>query len=137
MLQETPPDPSLALVSTCVWLAQSFMSVLTGAPAFPSEAEKNHVLVVGDAFQKTYVALCHQDSCWTMHPKFHLLTHMVSFAATRRGGRNPAQDSCWMDEDWLRGISRIAKRCHKTTVQLTLVQRYLLCLRQKLRENEL
>ena len=58
---------------------------------------------------------------FNIRPKFHGMSHILDFAATRR---NPVTQSCWMEEDWIRRVANIAKRTHAKKTKLSTLQRY-------------
>lgn len=140
-LEEETARPDLpadfAELRAMVWLANSAMKVLCSDSPWLSAEEQNHVSVVGGAFLRLFVAQCHKDvNCWRLGPKFHLLWHIFHEASLRPSGRSPALDATWMDEDWIKKVQKICKRCHKLTVSRTMLQRYLIGLHQKLQESK-
>ena len=132
-LEQKPADESDEELYSLVWLANSWMQVLAAAGPFLSDAERHHVHIVGCAFQRVYIDLASKNRArWYVRPKFHLLTHVVESVVSTC--RNPLLDSAFMDEDWLKQMSRIIRRCHKVTCHQTALQRWLLCIHQKLKE---
>ena len=99
--------------------------------------EVNNVAVVGNAFLRTYISLHHdKPKQWRVRPKFHLLWHVINDVTVRKSKRNPALDSTWLDEDWIKKIQRVLKKCHKVTAPKTMLQRYLVALQHKLVEQD-
>lgn len=56
-------------------------------------------------------------------PKIHMWQHMCEYA--RVSLKNPVSGATWMDEDWIRGIMRLAGACHQRTAHFTSLKRYL------------
>lgn len=133
MLEEREPECSK--VATAIWLANSFMEVLGGAGPWLDEHQRLHVQIVGLAFQKVYLSLASENRRrWYVRPKFHLLTHVLQMQHS--SGRNPLLDSTWLDEDWIKRVGAMVRRCHKVTAPLTVLQRYLICLHHRLPKLE-
>ena len=132
-LDTTPPPQSCRKLSSCVWCADTFMTILCGAEPFLADDEVQNVQTVGNAFLKVFLSL-HNDQphVWRIRPKFHLLWHVVNDPALRPAKRNSSLDSTWLDEDWIKKIQRVLRKCHKVTAPKTLLQRYLVALRSKL-----
>ena len=132
-LETTPPPASCRKMCSGVWCADTFMTILCGAEPFLSDAEVQNVQTVGNAFLTGFLSL-HTDKphVWRIRPKYHLLWHVVNDATLRAAKRNTSLDSTWLDEDWIKKIQRILKKCHKVTAPKTLLQRYLVALRSKL-----
>lgn len=134
LLQSNPPPDECKKIVALVWLADSTMEVLCNGPPFLAHEERQHVSVVGNAMLRLYVDLCHDEpSNWRVRPKFHLCWHMINDPLSRAAGRNPSKEGTWLDEDWIKKIQRVCKRCHKVTARKTVLQRYLIGLQQKLR----
>ena len=116
-----------------VHTAASFMGVLGQAENFLSDEQAKHVEVVGEAFLKVWVSQAHlHPAVYRVRPKFHVLHHCVLEAAQRPSRRNVRLDSTWMDEDFMKKVSKIIRRTHRKTSPLTTLQRYLLVLKDEL-----
>ena len=125
------------LVATCVELAHHFMSGICGGDDFLDAERQHYIQACGHAFQVVYLTLAGQNSnVWRIRPKFHLLSHLIAEGG-RPSSRNPKENGTWMDEDWVKKISRILRRTHKKTSPQTVLQRYLLLLAQKLKRAEI
>lgn len=112
------------------------MDCLSSAGDTLSPEESSHASIVGDAFLKMYISLVHSEpDLWRLRPKLHMVWHLVHDAELRPSRRNPLLDSTWQDEDWVKRVARTLKRCHSRSAQKTVLQRYLLALQQKLRED--
>ena len=118
---------------TLLYTAASFMGVLGQAENFLSDEQAKHVEVVGEAFLKVWVSQAHlHPAVYRVRPKFHVLHHCVLEAAQRPSRRNVRLDSTWMDEDFMKKVSKIIRRTHRKTSPLTTLQRYLLVLKDEL-----
>lgn len=58
---------------------------------------------------------------FNIRPKFHSMCHILDFATS---GKNPVSQACWMEEDWVRSVSVLAKRTHAKKTSLSTLQRY-------------
>ena len=131
---ETQPSPDpCQKVRALIFCADSFTSCLSTGDMFLSAEEATHAKVMGETFLKLYISLIHDHpTVWHLRPKVHMLWHLSCDAWLRKSRRCPLLDSCWQDEDWLKHVARLLRRCHARTAQLTLLQRYLLLLQSKL-----
>lgn len=65
---------------------------------------------------------CPNRKMYKVVPKFHSLLHVcLNLPVTRR---NPRYDHLYMDEDFMKHISKIACRCHPLTMHKVTLQRY-------------
>lgn len=136
VLQRHPPPHCCQKVAVLLWLADSFMGVLSSAPDFMALPQREHVSAVGNAWLRLYIDLASNEPMnWRVRPKHHLLWHAVNDPLRRCSGRNPTADSTWLDEDWIKKIQRLCKKCHRVTAQKTVLQRWLVGLQQKLRSG--
>lgn len=55
-------------------------------------------------------------------PKFHSLLHLCLFVV--KTGRNPRYDHLYMEEDFMKHISKICARCHPSTMDTVALFRY-------------
>ena len=127
-------DPQYDHISAMVWLADSWVTMLCDGEDFISENCAKQIQVLGESFLKLYLQAAHlQPKVWKIRPKWHLVHHLILDAAMRRSHRNPSRDSTWMDEDWMKKVTRVIRRTHRKTSPLTTLQRYLMFLQQKIR----
>lgn len=130
-------DDSFTLMATMVWCAQSFARLLNAGPAFFCDEMAAQVRILGESFCKLYVQHVHlEPKVWKIRPKFHLVVHLALDAQLRKSRRNPAQDSTWGDEDWIKKIARMVRKTHRKTTAKRGLQRYLLLLKQKFVEQK-
>ena len=131
---EFPSDrDDLRMEYALIWLADSAMQVLSHAGSFLTDLEAEHVRVVGEQFLKVWIAAAHgRPMQFKVRPKFHILHHAFLEASSRPSRRNVWEDGTWMDEDWIKKISWIIKKTHRRTSPRTVLQRYLVFLRQEL-----
>mgnify|MGYP001817988002 CR=1 FL=1 len=125
------PVRSQGVLCACLYLADSFMSVVANAPRFMSPAEQEHKVVVGGLFVKLYMTLASeavasrpQKRLWRVRPKFHLLHHLVLEDAPSRTNYNC--HATWLDEDFLKTIMCIKKKVHRGAATRATLKRWLL-----------
>ena len=88
----------------------------------------NEVQVVGNFYLRTHLALnrkyCNWGSYRLFHvrPKLHMLFHVLDSCNT---GKNPCSDACWMEEDWIRRVAKLARMTHIKTAERSTLQRYV------------
>lgn len=124
-----PCDP---LIKTAVWSANNVIGLLTESRnvngVFLRPDEVDQAQRVGYFFLNVYFRLRLQFEGWctyrlfNIRPKVHLFVHILDHLVHKR---NPVVGSCWMDEDWLRRIMKIARKTHSTKTQESALQRYL------------
>ena len=120
-------------IHALVCLANVVMSILAHAELFLTDDQADMVAMLGEAFLKLWMLLSvERPKIFRIRPKMHLLHHIFLEAKSRASKRNVRADSCWMDEDMLKKISRVIRRTHKRTSAKRTLQRYLLLLKQKL-----
>lgn len=73
-------------------------------------------------------AVARQEFAWRMKPKFHLFQHVVF----SRRCVNAAKYSTWMDEDFLRKISKTMALTPGVTAQERTLQRWMMALPQSI-----
>jgi hypothetical protein len=63
-------------------------------------------------------------ACWRPKPKFHLMIHLVDdFVVPLH--INPRDFWCYMSEDFVGKMKRLAKACHRSSIVGSLLKRYL------------
>ena len=102
-LQDKPFESLYSDVATCIWAANSFLSVLMSAGLFLSIEEANHCYQVGMLLITVYAnlsktALDNEARFFKLRPKFHLMHHLV-LDCRKASRRNPNTDATWMDEE--------------------------------------
>lgn len=118
---------------TLLYTANSFMGILALADGFLSYEQAMHVAVVGEAFLKVWIGQAHaHPDIYRVRPKLHVLHHCILEGSERPSRRNVRLDATWMDEDFMKKVSRIIRQTHRCTSPLTTLQRYLLLLKDEL-----
>lgn len=119
------------LLKTVLWAAQNVFGVLSESrtrSVFLLPSEIQQVQTVGQLFLEVYLRLRVKYTGWCIYklfnvrPKFHILTHLITDMVRVR---NPVAASGWMDEDFLKGAMRIARKTHISTTQSSTLMRYL------------
>lgn len=126
-------------LSTLIWSANLWISMLFRAGMFLSEAEDEQRKVVGLLCIRTLVKLAREEleagrRLWRLRPKMHLVHHMCIDCRPSR--LNPHHLSCWMDEDFIKRAMKVVKAVHKRTATSSSLERYLLGLPQRFKAFE-
>ena len=113
--------------ATLLWSINSCMDILYHGPWYLSNEDCARVRTLGQVFMKVYMtlatrALRENVMMWRCRPKLHLLQHI--FRCHRR--INAAKYATWIDEDWLKKVSKTLKLVNATTAQERILQRWLL-----------
>lgn len=96
---------------------------------FLTPAEKNTAATLWNIYASTFLRLAREavenhKLLWRVRPKMHLIQHLMDWPRMV----NPSMYSCWMDEDWLRKISRTLKLSAVATAQKRVLQRWLMAI---------
>ena len=121
---------------TLLWASNRAMRLFYSAGRFLSENERNTVLILGRVFCRVYLnkaveAVQHHTLLWRVRPKFHMLVHLVEMP---NRCLNPSFYSTWMDEDFLKKISRTMRLTSVKTAQVRILERWLLSIPFNLQE---
>ena len=116
--------------ATAVWAANEFLLLYMTAGIFLT-AEQSDQSKMGMLFLRMYLtlssaALILEIKLWKVRPKLHMLHHVFLNWAWPQCRRNPHNDSTWMDEDYVKKVTRVGKKTHVSTTSLRVLQRYLL-----------
>ena len=100
---------------------------------FLSEEQQSRVRTLGSICLRMFYKLANQslernEYLWRCRPKLHLLAHLFKCHRTV----NCARCSTWMDEDFLKHISKTLKLVASTTAQKRILERWLLAMPQHL-----
>lgn len=68
-------------------------------------------------------ALQNNELIWALRPKLHAMSHVI--LGVEADSRNPKYFSCFLDEDFLGKVVKVAAKCHRVTVCGAVLQRYL------------
>ena len=129
-------DCGNAAMRSLLWAAEYSIGVMVKADVFLTDQESSQIAKVGQFFLIQYLKLHHEGSdsrykVFHLRPKWHLLTHVFMTVGTCK---NPAIGVCWLDEDFLKKIMAVTKKCHKLSACENTIRRYLLGLDNKFRE---
>eukprot|EP00438_Fugacium_kawagutii_P016275 Skav201189 [mRNA] locus=scaffold633:23863:24636:+ [translate_table: standard] len=122
--------------ATLLWSLNNALTILYDGPWFLTEQDCNKVRTLGSVFMRTYLklaseSLARNEMMFRCKPKLHLLHHV--FRMHRKV--NPAKFSTWMDEDFLRHISKTLRLVNAVTAQKRILERWLLALPVHLQSN--
>ena len=127
-------DPKYEVLESLLSCADMFATMLCKGPLFFSMEEARALSIVGEGFLKLYLQCATEaPHVYKLRPKWHMVHHLVLEPLIRPSHRNPASDSTWMDEDFIKRIGRLIRRTHRRTSAFTCLQMYLILLKQKLR----
>ena len=110
-----------------LWSLNRCLRLLYAADWFLTDAEKDTVETLGGIFTSTFLrmaaaAVQNNELMFRVRPKLHMFLHMTEWP--RRV--NVSRYSCWMDEDWLKKISKTMKLTSVKTAQKRVLQRWLM-----------
>lgn len=119
-----------------LWSLNRTLSTLYAGNFFLTNQEKNMVKTVGSVFVRTFLKQCCKaveegQYLFRCKPKLHLLDHIIK--SERRV--NFAKYSTWMDEDFLKRVSRTLRLTMATTAQKRTLQRWLMAVPESLRSS--
>ena len=125
-------------LSTAIWCVNEAMKIFMKSGFFLTPEQAEYAQSMGLVFIRTWLQLAARaiskgQKMFKVRPKLHLLHHV--FLCHRRSRRNPGVDICFMDEDFIKHITRISAHTHKSTMALRTIQRYLAGLRQRMEKN--
>ena len=133
----TPYANQYADICTLLWSSNRAMRLLYQAGRFLSGEERRTVQVLGNLFVYTYVRLAAEamgrhELMYRVRPK----THMYHHATECRGLRNPSYYATWMDEDWLKKVSKTMKLTNSKSAQHRVLERWILAIPFNLKKVE-
>ena len=119
-----------------LWAINLSCHILYEAGWFLTHAERARVRAVGRVFMTLFLkqaaeAAENHQFMWRVKPKLHELDHVFNnFRLV-----NPARYSTWMDEDFLRRISKTLRLTSAVSAQKRTLQRWLLALPTHIRKS--
>ncbi len=124
-------------ICTLIYALNRSMRLLYSAGMFLSEQERETVRTLGDLFARTYLCLAlnsvqNHELMWRCRPKMHLFIEMMLC----RRVINPAFYATWLDEDWLKKISKPLRLTAAKTAQRRILERWMLGIPEQLRQAE-
>ena len=136
-LVERPPLAPYDGLAAVVWVANHICEFLYGSGCYLSDEAWEQVRVLAKVFFDGYMqlAICaheHGQLMYKMRPKYHFLQHLLE---GHGGRRNPAYDSCFMDEDFVRWCLKMFRKCSHKTASLNVLRRNLLTLKTNLQKH--
>lgn len=125
-LEEKNFDPE---IKTLVWSGNHVMRLMHNAREnglLLTLEEQQEVHTVGEYHVRLFLHLHQKYAQWGSYrlfhprPKVHMMMHIFDTSSRR----NPVGLSCYMDEEWVKQVSRLAKGTHSRTGHRTTLQRY-------------
>lgn len=119
-----------------LWTLGEAMSLIYSGPRFLSQPVLDQIRSLGSAFSKVYMKQANlaknaQELLFRVPPKLHSLDHVFK----NRRCVNARFFSTWMDEDFLKRMSRPMQLVDVNTGQKRALQRWLLALPEILRKK--
>ena len=120
---------------TLLWSGNHAMRVFYNGNRFLDMPERETAKLLGKIFVQTYMRLANEaisqhELMFRVKPKTHLFDHLCEC----RVARNPSVYATWMDEDWLKKISKTMKLTNSKTAQKRVLERWLLAIPWNLKE---
>ena len=118
---------------TLFWASNKALTTMYAGDWFLTEHERETVQDLGQVFPETYARLARDavqrgEYLFKILPKFHLLCHL--WVPSR--SVNQSKYSTWMDEDFLRKISKTLSLTSSRTAQRRVLERWLMSLPEHL-----
>ena len=133
------PTPEVKVAATAAWAIADFIFVCNDAGMIMTEEQASRGYNSGMTYLFAYrelacISKVEKSTRWKYRPKVHFLEHQ--FIEMLHTKFNPNYSSCFMDEDYIGKIARLAGKCHAKTVGLRALQRYfiLLTMRSKAKQ---
>ena len=116
-------------MATLLWCGNRMNQVLYASDWFLTNDERESVRTLGDMFLNQYFQLAsnairNREYMWKVLPKAHILDHCAN--SPRKV--NISRYSTWMDEDFLKKISKVVGLTSTKTAQKRVLQRWLLAM---------
>jgi hypothetical protein len=129
-----PLEGNGALRATLAWAVAEFYLVMEMEGRFMSGEGVQRLAFAGQAMLQVYHALAQEAAengraMYGLRPKMHMLSHLIAQVETDKV--NPRFFHCFKDEDMIGRTVKVAAKCHRTTISLRMMERYMLrlCLR--------
>lgn len=131
-----PHGEEFADLFTLFWSSNRALSIMYGAGFHLSEEQLDSVKGLGQVFLDTYARLAkaanqNGEFLFKLQPKFHMLQHVWVPSRTV----NQSRYSTWMDEDFLRKISRTLELTSSRTAHRRVLERWLMSLPEHLQTH--
>ena len=130
---ELHTDDEIALAAGCFCALAAWIHCLDHAGIILTDRQKSNCLHYGRVHLQMYKALALRAvetgaKRWKVRPKMHYLDHTMREV---QSGLNPRFFQCFLDEDYIGKIIRIASRCHRSKISINVLRRYMVLLEQR------
>lgn len=120
-------SPEMCAYCTLLWSGNRCLRVLYNAGWFLDDEEKTNVRILGGLYAQTFICLAWESVTshtlyFRVKPKLHLFMHVVEHPRHVNGSRY----STWMDEDFLKKVSKTISLTSSATAQVRVLQRWLM-----------
>ena len=125
------PNQEVKDAGACLHFLASFVWTLEHADLWLTQSEADAQYSYGMKFLLILRHLArlgrhHNLSRWNIIPKFHYFHHCIRFMWETK--MNMMKATCFLDEDFMGKVKKLASKTHRTTVSLRTLQRYLVLL---------
>ena len=116
------------LRATLFWALSKFITVLDVAGRWLTDQQIAEAQHAGMLFLKCYGklaerALARGVKLWKCKPKLHYMHHHILDLSN---SWNPRYSHAFLEEDFLGKVARLGRRCHRKSVSLRFLQRYIM-----------
>ena len=116
-------------LTVLLWSGNHAMRILYAAGMFLTSDEQNSVRFLGDVYINTLLRLASgainsAEYMWKIKPKVHALSHLLDSPRAI----NPKSYATWLDEDFLKKMSKTLRLTNVKTAQTRVLERWLLYL---------
>ena len=116
-----------ATLTVMLWGLAQLLRILDEAGLWLTEEQTREAIAAGRTFLKAYQALSAQaqarnEANWKIRPKCHYVAHQIENLANRA---NPRLQSCFLDEDLMGRLKKVAAKCHHSTVVKRTLERWV------------
>ena len=106
------------LRAACCYALSTWITLLDSAPLLLSDAQVTEAQRLGYLFLRSYQRLAAESlilgkTLYKIRPKFHAFEHTIENLANKE---NPRYFSCFLDEDLMGKVARVAGKCHPFTM---------------------
>jgi len=120
--------------ATTAWALCDFLHICDLSDMWMTSDQADRACHAGFVFLRGYAWLADSNmrsniTLYKIRPKHHYFHHQV--LEVQKSKLNPSWLHCFVSEDFVGRSARVASRCHRKTVSLRAIQRYMLCIRRQ------
>ena len=116
-------------IVACIWSAVNLVGCLASSSLFLEESERASAYELGQFFIRSYVTLAGESVAkgefyFKIRPKMHFLLHLVEGLNKPGRCRNPFYDATFVDEDLVKQVLVVKKKCSIRTASHNVLRRF-------------